>query len=261
MKKPFLIIGRAWKFVEFMTPTVNSIYEHHCKNHFDLIVLENRSSRSRSIQCYLSQLVHGGLLDGAVLADGNYWSYIFNSVAFFKERLLDYENIVFTDMDLDVRGYTNWLFDIKNILDNNENVGAISIDVEQDPPYSDGFIFCESLKEHPQIPGFYVSPIDLGFYMVRSKEFYDNFSLPGSHGYNAIMQGKGKLLGKVNIKAQHFGWFRSRPEYREAYSETGIEFGENIKENNSQYYGKQCESHSVTKDNFLFEGPFFRQET
>lgn len=260
MKKPFLIIGRVWKFLEFMTPTIESVYEHHNREDFDFIILENKSSRSRAIQSYLRQMIRGGQIDGAVFADNNYWSYIFNSVELFTHRLREYENIVFTDMDVDVYGHSNWLFDLKNVLDNHKQVGAISIDVEEAAPYSDGFVFAKNLPEHPTIPGFYQWPIDLGFYMVRTEEYCDSMVLPGSHGFNDYQQSRNKILGKLNIIGKHYGWLRSTPEYREAYSETGILFGGDISTDNGSYYGQQCTHRSTTTDNFKLEGPFFTGE-
>ncbi len=116
------------------------------------------------------------------------------------------------------------------------------------------------MTQHPTISNFYVCPIDLAFYTVRSNEFYENFTLPGSHGFNSAIQRAGKLLGKINIKAEHFGWYRSRPEYREAYNETGVTFGEDIQKNNAEYYGKQCVSYKIDKSNLVFDGPFFTEE-
>jgi hypothetical protein len=261
MKKPFLIIGRTWKFLEFMTPTVESVYEHHDRSDFDMVVIENKSSRSRAIRAYLHQMLRGNVIDGIVLADGNYFADAFKSVYHFQDQLLNYENIIFTDMDLDVRGHTNWLYDLKGILDNEPAVGAVSIDVEPDPPYSDGFVFTKDVPEHTSIPGFYPMTIDLGFYMVRAQQFHDNIMLPGSHGYNNYISATGLMMGRVSIMAKHYGWLRSTPEYAPAYSETGITFGNGIATDNMQYYGKQCVSHDVGEHNFQFEGPFFTPET
>jgi len=227
-KKKVLVVGRTWKFVEFLIPTLHSLW--HQQEISDIIVLENKSSRYDSILRYCSQLLKDKRILRFYDCDENYFSNIWRLLSHYsiKKLISDYEYVSLTDFDMSLKiNKTLWLNDLTDILEHNSQVGAVSVDFEPMLPYSNGFIHTTDVPES-NIKGFYQMPTDGWYYTVRSSEllkFLDAGGLgPGMHGYNDWIHGQGKITGRIPLQFYHHGWLRLHPEYKEAYKETGIDF-------------------------------------
>lgn len=226
--KKILIIGRTWKFVEFLIPTLSTIYKNHNRSDYDIIVLENKSSRTKIISDYCLNLLDNGVIDGYYLTDKNYYSFIWNSLKDFIDIFDKYEFISLTDLDMSLETkHDNWLFKLTNVLEKNTTVGAVSVDFLPMLPNSEGFTHVD-LNSSPTFPDFWEIPTDGWFYTTRSSELIDFVKSdgigPGMHGYNSFIQSKGKKIGRTNLQFFHYGWLRTNDEFKNAYNETGIQF-------------------------------------
>jgi hypothetical protein len=242
-----LIIGRCWKFLDFLIPTVDSILNYN--DNVDLIIIDNFSSRSDNIKSYCNRLLKSKDILAFISMDNNYYGNVWNINKYLINIFEKYEYICMTDLDLKlINPQHNWINKLTDILDRNPGIGAVSCDVEPMPPFSNGFEFS---MYHPELKfeneNFWKINTDGCFYTVRKNEFLKFLQSdldiqfgPGMHGYNEFCDTIGKSYGRTDIIFYHYGWLRSDSEWNRAYEETGINFNvENLNSNNYEYCDKQ----------------------
>lgn len=249
-----LVIGRNWKFLDFLVPCVDSIINHN--DCVDLIVIDSQSSRSKNIESYCNLLLRSGNIRGFIQADDNYLGNIWKVNQYLKHVFSDYDYICMTDLDLKiVSPKFNWINNLTDILERRNDIGAVSIDFEPMPPVSDHFVF---VKDHPELKlegeNFWNMLTDGWFYTVRKNEFMEYLNTsqsqlgPGMHGYNDFCYSRGRMIGRTDIIAKHYGWLRYDPEWNGAYNECGLNFKMETSESNNQaYLGLQGNWNGQTK--------------
>jgi hypothetical protein len=252
--KKLLVVGRCWKFVEFLIPSIESILKFHDRKDVSIVILENNSSRSEVIKDYCLRLLDGNFIDIYIQANKNLFTNVWHSIPLFRDFLIQHEYISITDLDVNVRGYKNWLFTITDLLRNYGEIGSVTIDVEPMLPASTGFIHIEDVPMS-NIPNFWTLAADTGFATSRMSDFINFVNQGGikggAFGFHDWLYAHGKLVGRTNIKAYHYGWLRSSPEYREAYKETGIDFDiNNLQSNNNQYMHLQGNPPEIDSNTF-----------
>jgi hypothetical protein len=242
-----LVIGRCWKFVEFLIPTVESVLRFHDPRDVDLIVFDNKSSRSSIIRDYCERLVRCSQLKYFIEMEKNYFANAWRVLRLFREELKKYDYISMTDMDLRIiNGFPNWLYRLSGLLKDHPEIGAVSGEFDPMPKYSGPFVHVNEAAPTP-VPGFWEMVTDGWFYTVRRDEllaFIDAGGIgPGMHGYSDFMRHRGKKVGRTNLRFYHYGWLRADDEYKNAYKETGIEFNmQNIGADAVQYIRMQEET-------------------
>jgi hypothetical protein len=223
MSKDFLIIGRGWKFLEWISPSINSIADYHDKEIYSYVAIDNHSSRSKEILQYYNLLLRNNIIDCYIESKMNLYERIWDCIPLIEDMILEHKYISFVDLDVNVNGHKNWLFDLSYILENNDEIGVIGCDCETMPPYSDGFDFIENYEEHKTIPNFWETPLDTSFATSKNTNvlmyLYEGGKVFGLK-YHKFLAEKGYLMGKTNIKMKHYGWMRYMPEYIEAYKES-----------------------------------------
>ena len=245
--KRTLVIGRCWKFIDFLIPTVDSIIDYN--DNVDLIILDSLSSRSDNIISYCQKLLKLGDIRAYVTTDNNYFGNIWHVNQYLIDIVKEYEYISLTDMDLKIVNPThNWLDKMCGILERNDYIGAVSGDFEPMPPISDSFHFA---KDHPESKAdgedFWDMLTDGWFFTMRARDFLDFIQTggrvgqfgPGMHGYTEYCLQNDKKIGRTNVIFYHYGWLRSTEEWSSAYKETGINFGDKIDSDNNLYQSIQ----------------------
>ena len=246
MMKKILVVGRCWKFLDFVIPTVDSVIDYN--DNIDFIIIDNKSSRSDNIKSYCKHLLKNGTLKAFISMDKNYFGNVYYINQYLMDIYKQYDYICFTDMDMQVLNpQKNWLHKMSGILERNYYIGAVSIDFAPMDKFDDGFVFAKSIPTC-KLPNENFSSIntDGWFYMTRAVECADFIKCkvgqmgPGMHGYNKYCETQGLLYGRTNIEAKHFGWLRFETEWSSAYQESGIHFArENMQHSNMEYLAKQ----------------------
>jgi hypothetical protein len=240
--KNTLVIGRCWKFVDFLIPTIDSIINYN--KHVDIIVIDNASSRSENIASYCNQLLKNNNILKFVAMDKNYFGNVWHINKYFLDIYDKYEYLCFTDLDLKIiNPHKDWLMKMTEILHRNSYIGAVSIDFEPMNEIAAQFTFAKDMPEN-KLPheNFWSILTDGWFYVVRKKDFMEFVSCnigqmgPGMHGYNKFCDMRGMLYGRTNIIAKHFGWLRFAKEWSSAYEETGISFVMGNQHNNNMEF-------------------------
>lgn len=251
--------------MDYLVPCVDSILSYN--DNVDLIVVDSKSSRSETIKAYCNRLLKHGDIRGFIQSDKNYLGNLWKVNSYLSHIFEQYDYICMTDLDLKIVSPTkNWLEKLTNILDRRQDIGAVSIDFEPMPPISDHFVFA---KDHPELKiegeDFWNMLTDGWFYTVRKSDFMEylrnsNGQMgPGMHGYNEFCYSRGKMIGRTNIIATHYGWLRYDKEWKSAYDECGIDFRlETSDRNNHSYLELQGNWNGrtamPTKDSFTMNG-------
>jgi hypothetical protein len=230
--KSTLVVGRCWKILDFLIPSVDSVINYN--DHVDFIIIDNKSTRSHLIQSYCKHLLKNKSIYAYIQMYKNY----FGNVWLINKYLLDiykkYEYLCFTDLDLKIIDpQNNWLKKCSMLLQNNNFIGAVSVQLQRTMHIDHkNDVFIENIPQEklPNID-FWNINTDGWFYTVRTKDFMEFISCnmgqngPGMHGYNAFCEYRGLMYGRTNIYAEHLGWLRYDVEYAGAYEETGVKFG------------------------------------
>lgn len=241
--KNTLVIGRCWKFLDFLIPSVDSVINY---NNADLIIIDSMSSRSDNIASYCRRLLKNKEIKGFITSDNNYLGNIWHVNKYLVDIFDKYEYICLTDLDLRViNPKNNWLVNMTDILGRNAAIGAVSGDFDPMPPISDHFVFS---KDHPELKmegeNFWNMLTDGWFYTTRSSEFLAYINSggrggqfgPGMHGYNSYCYEIGKMIGRTDIVLYHYGWLRYAEEWNATYKETGISFNMETSTNNNHAF-------------------------
>lgn len=276
--KNILVIGRCWKFLDFLIPTIDSIIDHnYCA---DLIIVDSLSSRSQGIYSYCKRLLKNKDILGFISSDANLLGNVWHINQYLVDIIRRYEYVCLTDMDLKLRNpYHNWLEKATGILARNSNIGAVSGDLEPMPPISDLFIHTSNVSDVKMAgEDFWKMDTDGWFYTVRSSEFLTFLKTggrthppgggtqkqfgPGMHGYSQFCKENDKLEGRTNLSFFHYGWLRFvHEEWNAAYNEMGMSFAcdtyEKLRDCNVQFYMLQGNWNNdvkvPTKESFKIE--------
>lgn len=252
-----LVIGRCWKFLDFLIPSVDSVVDY---NDADLIVVDVLSSRSSNIASYCKRMLKANVLKGFISSDANYFGNIWHVNKYLIDIFKRYEYVCMTDLDLKlVTPEQNWLGRLSGLLAKHDWIGAVSADFEKLPGVQNDYPF-SFVKDHPEAKlgddKFWNMLTDGWFYMVRSKELVSfiesNGRLgqfgPGMHGYNQYCMDINKAFGRTDLTFYHYGWLRCEKEWNEAYKETGINFDpKTVSDDGQKFLGLQGNWHGSIK--------------
>lgn len=258
MKKKVIVIGRTWKFVEFLIPTIESILKFNNRNEMSIVVLENKSTRTDIIEDYCIRMLRDKNIDGYVQSNRNVFEDIGRTTETFLDFIKQHEYMILTDLDIKVDNIENWIDKLICVMNGGQNIGTVSIDFHPMMPYSSGFQYIEDFKMKEK--DFWEMPTDSLFSLVRTQD-YINFVEGGGNGkfgnggMNSYLTSIGKKMGRTNIKGYHYGWLRMSDEYKYSYAES---IGKQLTEkDNHLYCDHQHKDYGIDLKDFKYFGNIY----